>query len=229
MLQWLGALVALLVGLAGAAYAYFVTYEPDRSRYPVRGIDVSHHQGEIEWAKVAADDVTFAYIKATEGGDFRDKAFARNWSEARKAGIATGAYHFYTFCRPAADQAENIIATVPKEADALPLVIDLEFGGNCAAAPEAPHLKAEITLLLERVEAHFGQTAILYVTKEFQIAYGATLPDRRLWFRSIVLPPRKGQRWAIWQFHNRGSVDGISTPVDLNVLAGVSFADIRGR
>ncbi len=174
MLQWLGALVALLVGLAGAAYAYFVTYEPDRSRYPVRGIDVSHHQGEIEWAKVAADDVTFAYIKATEGGDFRDKAFARNWSEARKAGIATGAYHFYTFCRPAADQAQNIIATVPKEADALPLVIDLEFGGNCAAAPEAPHLKAEITLLLERVEAHFGQTAILYVTKEFQIAYGAT-------------------------------------------------------
>lgn len=54
----------------------------------MRGIDVSHHQGDIDWQRVAADDVAFAIIKATEGGDHIDDAFATNLSEARAAALS---------------------------------------------------------------------------------------------------------------------------------------------
>ena len=79
------ALVFILIALPLAAFAgwrAFRGWEPDPDRYPVRGIDVSHHQGAIDWTAVAADDVAFAYLKASEGGDHRDRRFAANWRAA---------------------------------------------------------------------------------------------------------------------------------------------------
>src|SRR3546814_10025509 len=62
------------------------------------GIDVSHHQGAIDWERVAADGVEFAYLKATEGGGFSDPRFVSNARGAKAAGIKVGAYHYYTPC-----------------------------------------------------------------------------------------------------------------------------------
>lgn len=103
----------------------------------MRGIDVSHHQGDIDWQRVAADDVAFAIIKATEGGDHIDDAFATNLSEARAAGLVVGAYHFFTFCRPGADQAKNFLAVVPRGEPMLPPVVDIEFWRQLPASPYA--------------------------------------------------------------------------------------------
>src|SRR5262245_52983882 len=61
-----------------------------------RGIDVSAHQGEIDWSLVAKDDVAFAHIKATEADDFKDQRFIENWNNAKKTGIAVGAYHYFS-------------------------------------------------------------------------------------------------------------------------------------
>ena len=80
----------LLAALAGLAFLIasgyllyirgFVRFNyPSAARFPIRGIDVSHHQGEIDWTAVKASRVEFAFIKASEGGDFRDREFARNW------------------------------------------------------------------------------------------------------------------------------------------------------
>ena len=91
--------VLFVCALAAAGYFYFMGFSPDRNVYPLRGIDVSNHQGQIDWPRVAKDDVAFAIIKATEGGDFVDKSFARNIEAARAAGLTVGAYHFFTFCR----------------------------------------------------------------------------------------------------------------------------------
>lgn len=90
--------LALLVPVAGAllaalAWLFFTGWRPSTRAFPVQGIDVSHHQGEIDWFALPGQDVDFAYIKATEGGDHRDRLFARNWEEARQAEIARGAYH----------------------------------------------------------------------------------------------------------------------------------------
>jgi lysozyme len=113
-------LLAALAGLAFLIASLYLLYTrgfvrfnyPSAARFPIRGIDVSHHQGAIDWTAVKAARVEFAFIKASEGGDFRDREFARNWEAARKAGVVRGAYHFFTFCTPGLAQADNFVATI---------------------------------------------------------------------------------------------------------------------
>ncbi|MDR7222692.1 GH25 family lysozyme [Aminobacter aminovorans] len=211
----------VLVGcvIAVAGYFHFKSFSPDRQRYPVRGIDVSHHQGDIDWARVAADDVDFAIIKATEGGDHRDRLFAANLAAARKAGLAVGAYHFFTFCRPGADQARNFIDTVPFDPSLLPPVVDIEFTGNCLRRPSVEQLRAELAAFLAPIEASFGKKAIIYLTDEAADAYAQAMPDRERWVRSLIQHPGH-EDWTYWQYHDKGRVDGIDGNVDLNVLQG---------
>ena len=227
-------LVLALVILPLAAFAgwrAFRSWEPDPYRYPVRGIDVSHHQGGIDWQAVAADHVAFAYLKASEGGDHRDREFAANWRAARAAGLKVGAYHFFTFCRPGADQARNFLGAVPADPGALPPAVDLEFGGNCEALPTDGDLRRELEAFLALVEARYGRQAVLYVPPDLLRSYGHVLPMRPLRKRKIVMPPFGGRPWTFWQFHNRGAVDGISGPVDLNIFAGdaAAFEAFAGR
>ncbi len=229
LLAWLAALILLTAAAAAAAWWGFLHWQPDRERYALRGIDVSHHQAAIDWAAVASDDVAFAYLKASEGGDHRDRLFAENWRGARAAGIATGAYHFFTFCRSGAEQARNFIAAVPVEADALPPAVDLEFGGNCGARPDGAEMRVELDAFLAAVESAYAKPALLYVTPEFFEAYRESLPARALWRRSIVRAPDTRAAWALWQYHNRARVDGIVGPVDLNVYAGDAAAFERWR
>lgn len=217
--------------VAAGLYALYLGYEPDAARYPVRGIDVSHHQGPVDWAAVAAGPVDFVYLKATEGGDFRDSAFADHWVDTARAGLPRGAYHFFTLCRPGAEQAANFIATVPADPASLPPAVDLEFVGNCAARPAKETFAAELAVFLDRVEAHYGRPAVLYTTRGFHRAYldGLAL-DRPFWLRSLMVAPRYGpEDWTVWQFHDRGDRPGVSGPVDLNVFAGSAddFAAFR--
>lgn len=221
--RWLiagGALLTLLAGGALFLWQYAPHWHPSDSDYPTQGIDVSHHQGRIDWSRLPAQGVDFAFIKATEGGDFRDTRFAQNWRASRAAGIRRGAYHFFTLCRPGADQAANFIAAVPAEPDALPPAVDLEYMGNCEngrLSVEAFH--AELATFLARVEAHYGQRAILYLTEEFDTAFQVSARvDRPLWLRSLATEPDFGARpWTYWQVSNIRWLDGISGPVDWNV------------
>src|SRR5438128_304537 len=91
-----GIVIAPLLALAGYAVLSSKAWHPSDARYPEQGIDVSHHQGAIDWAVLPAQGVDFAYIKATEGGDHVDRLFARNWQAAADAGMKRGAYHFFT-------------------------------------------------------------------------------------------------------------------------------------
>jgi lysozyme len=216
----------IIIGVGGfliiAALMFFYTrsWTPSRASYPVQGIDVSHHQGTIDWNRVRADGVEFAYIKATEGADMRDARFTENWRGANQAGIKRGAYHFFTLCRLARDQAENFIALVPRDADALPYALDLEFGGNCSARPARAVILAEITTFIQMVEAHSEKPMVLYMTKEFEDEYKVSEAiDRSLWLRSIFFPPDYATHpWVMWQASNLRAVDGISGSVDWNVV-----------
>ena len=131
-----GVVGLVVLGLVGAGVAlYYFNYSPDRTIHPLRGIDVSHHQGVVDWGKVAKSDVAFAILKATEGGDYVDETFARNLAGAEAAGLVVGAYRFFTFCRAGAEQAANFLKVVPRNRPMLPPAVDIEFVGNCAARP----------------------------------------------------------------------------------------------
>lgn len=215
----------LLAGLGLSAAAALAApwlagrWHPSRAQFPRQGIDVSHHQGTIDWQALRAQQVDFAYIKASEGGDFTDPAFARNWRAAAEAGIARGAYHFFTLCRSGAEQAAHFIATVPVDADALPPAVDLEYLGNCAGHPKVTDFHRELEQFLAPVEAHYGKRAVLYTTAEFDRAYQLSARwDRPLWLRSLVFEPGYAARpWRIWQVSNFRRLDGIEGRVDWNV------------
>lgn len=215
-----------LVAMTGTGgYFYFMTFHPDPDKYPVRGIDVSHHQGPIDWQLVAGAGISFAYMKATEGGDFSDRRFAQNWASAKAAGVRRGAYHFFTFCRPGIDQANHFIKTVPNDADTLPPAVDLEFGGNCSKDAGRLDVDKELPVFLKRVESHYGRKALLYATREFYEAHmvGKTI-ENPLWLRNILFEPSYNTHpWTIWQYHNRGTVAGIDGPVDHNVFVGSEY------
>ena len=208
---------AMLLALAPAVYTHL---EPARILHDTHGIDVSHHQGRIDWKAVASESVAFAFIKATEGGDFIDPRFAENWTSAADAGIRRGAYHFFRQCRTGAVQAENFVRVVPKDVKALRHVVDVEHMGPCLSSPQVQDVVKEIEVFLERLERHYGKRPIIYTTREFHDAYlQGRLSDETFWIRSLVLPPRfRKQHWVLWQYHNRGRRRGISGPVDLNVL-----------
>ena len=217
---WVVAAMALTL-LAIGAFVWFVwlpNHRPDLRPGERLGVDVSRHQGTIDWPAVAADDVDFAYIKASEGGDLVDTRFAENWKGANAAGLQRGAYHYFTLCRPGRDQGENFLRTVPYDPHALPPAVDLEIAGNCSQRPSAAAVARELRDFVNTVEAGTGRKLVLYVGDDFERRYPVALrPGRRIWARRMHRRPLS-DGWWLWQFSGTSRVDGVHGHVDLNVM-----------
>lgn len=181
------------------------------------GIDVSAHQGVIDWDRVARDGVSFAYIKATEGGDFVDDRFNQNWAGAGDAGLDRGAYHFFSLCTRGVVQAENFLTAAPPDRDALAPAVDLELAGNCSRRPADTVVQAELRTFLRTVEQAWGRETVVYLGEDFEGRYSVReWLDRPLWIRRFLLRPN--EPWVMWQMHGYAQVDGIEGGVDLDVM-----------
>lgn len=222
----LAAVVVAALVAVGIERGWVHPNRPSREAFPVHGLDVSHHQGPIDWPAVAATgSFRFVWIKATEGGDWTDPRFAENWRGARAAGLVPGAYHYFTLCRPGADQAAHFLATVPREPGrALPLAVDLEHEGNCVRGrPAEEVVRAEIRTFLAAVEAETGARPVVYTTREFHRAHlSGALDGYDVWIRGVLMRPGPvdGRPWTFWQYRARGRVPGIAGFVDQNVFRG---------
>lgn len=195
--------------------------QPDNERYPIRGIDVSHHQGAIDWPKVAGANMRFAFIKATEGADHLDTRFTYNWQASADAGLQRGAYHFFTFCSAGRAQAEHFVRVVPPGQTMLPPAVDVEYSGNCTSRPPNEVILRELGVLLEALTVAYGRKPILYTTNEARVRLlGRAFHDYPLWIRNVYAPPWSlgVTRWTFWQHDDDGELPGVRTPVDLNVF-----------
>lgn len=192
------------------------------------GIDVSDHQGLIDWEKVRGAGVRFAFIKATEGLNppYRKVAtFTRNWSGANDAGIIRGAYHYL---RPEFDgkaQADYFLSTVGEiGAGILPPVLDIEETGGLSA----DKILECAQLWIDTVTQHYGLTPIIYTYAPFwrdKLGNTDRFKDHMLWLANTsttVEPQLIGSwpSWDFWQYSFTGRVDGIPKPVDLNIYNG---------
>ena len=221
-----GALLVALVLVAAATVAWVTYHRPGLRPGESHGIDVSNHQGPIDWTAVAGDKITFAYIKASEGADFTDRQFANNWPRAAQAGLRRGAYHFFTLCRPGRDQASHFLRTAPPEDAALPPAVDLELAGNCRARPTPAEVQRQLDDFLTAVEAAWGRQVLLYVGEDWEAQYPLLdSSPRPHWLVSHVGRPSK--RWTVWQLHGFAYVDGVEGRVDLDVGRLADF-DRRG-
>ncbi len=193
-------------------------------QYPMRGVDVSHYQGEIEWELFREQGISFAFIKATEGSSFVDERYETNWENARAAGLYVGAYHFFSFDSPASAQAEHFIATVGDLSGTLPPTVDIEYYGDKSKnPPEKEQVVSQLQELLSALEEEYGVKPIIYTTYTVYNKYIRDgFEDYPLWIRNVYYPPGDiGRQWTFWQYSDTGTLRGTSGEekyVDLNVF-----------
>ncbi len=202
------------------------------TKFEVHGIDVSHHQGKINWEKVAklnlfeTTKISFAYIKATEGATLNDDNFDRNWKECQKIGLMKGAYHFYFPWKDPVKQANNFVNAVPKQKNCLPPVLDFEQDANIGS----DKMIENISTWLNLVEKHYQKKPIIYTNYHFYKKYFKdNFEDYPLWIadysnQEIVNIPKN--RLLFWQHSRAGTVSGINEKVDFNVFVG-SLSDLE--
>jgi len=200
---------------------------PGPDAYPVHGIDIARYQPPIDWRQAKAAGVSFAFIKATEGGDMVDPMFAQHWDAAGRAGVPRGAYHFWYHCRPAVEQARWFIDTVPRGRRDLPHVLDMEwtpFSPTCTIRRDGAFLRAEAKTFLDMLERHYGKRPVIYVSVDFyRDAEFGKMRGETFWLRSVAAHPSvtyPGQDWRFWQYTGTGRVPGVTGEVDINVFSG---------
>jgi lysozyme len=180
----------------------------------IKGIDVSHWQGDIDWKKVADDGVEFAFIKATEGTALIDDKFFENVNGANAAGIKTGAYHFARFgCEEEAkEEARHFLDVVSKVSLTYPLALDLEVDQKKVGKTKLTD--AALTFLEEVEKA--GYTVVLYSGKIF---LENCLEECRLQKYPFWISRYNDDLCRdadIWQYTSEGKVNGIQGNVDMN-------------
>ncbi|MEG0252890.1 MAG: GH25 family lysozyme [Muribaculaceae bacterium] len=188
--------------------------------YPVNGIDVSAHNGNIDFARVVQDSISFVFIKATEGASFKDGKFEKNYIAARDAGLKVGAYHFFRFDINGTLQGMNFVSSIGDKILELPLAIDLEEHGN----PETPTLSV-IKRLQEMIDylAGHGYDIIIYTNNNgYRRFVQSSFADYPLWLCRFTTP-QEDVEWQFWQYSHWGEVDGIKGDVDLNIFNGSSY------
>lgn len=191
--------------------------------YKVHGIDVSHHQGEIDWEAVKATDkqeypIRFVFMKATEGGNHKDRLFVDNFRQAREVGLVRGAYHFYNPNTDPIRQADFFISQVKLETGDLAPVLDIERKPRNKA-----QLQADLVKFLNRLEQHYGVKPIIYTSYKYRLHYLDTpeLSSYPLWIAHYYVDALSYDGpWQFWQHTDYGTVPGIEENVDLNVFNG---------
>ena len=198
----------------------------------VDGLDVSHWQGDINWAKVYNNDYVFTFVKATEGVGWLDHKFIENISQGTAAGVKMGAYHF---ARPnlgntGAEEAEYFLSQVGDylESGYLRPVLDLEVGSSLGRAA----LSAWVLDWYWTVKNRTGVEPLIYTNLNYVNNYFTNdVTEFDLWIAywncdpspTFNIPPtgRWGD-WALWQYcvGDAGTVPGISTRIDMNIFNG---------
>lgn len=194
--------------------------------YQIHGIDVSHHQGKINWDKVCRatlhkKTISFVFVKCSEGKTKLDKFYKRNREEVRKHHLKFGAYHFFTpGCSPREQALLFIHNSGLKNGDLRP-VLDVENKGKISKQ----QLIEDVLEWLKIVGKHYNCMPILYTSHTFRTHY---LNDERIshypfWKAHYQVGGIiTGKNWTFCQYSRRGHVagikDGKNNYVDLNVF-----------
>jgi len=235
-LKRLGIVCIVLATAAAAAFAaVFVLAKQKRifinrwfvdEKNSTIGVDVSAYQAEIDMNALKEQGIEFIYIKATEGSSLQDERFAENWENAKTAGLLSSAYHFFSYDSEGRTQAENFIKTAGTDLKGRLLpAVDVEYYGDKEQNPPAKEdVVRELHIYLDMLEEAYGVKPVIYTRADLYDTYlKGEFDEYKKWMSSLYTPLSWNYRddWYIWQYLNRGELEGYSGGeryIDLNVL-----------
>lgn len=187
----------------------------------LEGIDVSKYDGTVDWAKVRASGVVFAFARVSDGLHFPDATFDGHWSAMPAAGVVRGVYQYFEPGQSALDQANLMLQHIPDFGDGdLPPVIDVETMGGQSANTVLVGVKTWVA----RVQAVTGRRPVIYASPSFWNQLGGAAPSADLWTANwgVRCPsvPTAFSSFRFWQYSATGKVPGISSAVDLDRFNG---------
>lgn len=188
--------------------------------FPSFGIDVSHHQGKIDWENLFVTErydtvIHFVYCKATEGTDHVDTRWQRNRKNLQKLQIPHGAYHFFSTKTAPRPQATHFLNHWKKSETDLPPVLDVETEGF-----SDKDLIAKMKIWLTEVENKTGMRPIIYTSLHFfETKFKNDFKDYKFWIASYTCIPGciDDSRIIHWQYSETGELPGIKEKIDFNV------------
>ena len=207
-------------------YAYPLSLDEVKAdlRTEVCGIDVSHWNGNINWAAVSLDNISFVYMKATEGVSYIDPSFNSNWSAIKNTRLVRGAYLYFL---PALGnekqvlQAQNFISTVKRlEKGDLPPMVDVEEDPEISVAL----FQYRLQIVEQELETYFRVSPLIYTSKALYKKYltpNNTFQRNEIWiadysYQRPTLCDKRNLR--IWQFTDKAHIRGISGEVDMDIF-----------
>lgn len=209
-----------------------------REDYPIRGIDVTIHEGDIDWKRTRREhDIRFAYMRSSSWAG-ADASFAKHWADTKSAGFDRGAVHIFDYCLTAAQQDALVGRIVPNDDTSLPVAIVLEEARNdfnrrefkCYSKLSEAQIQATILQLAQRLQQRYGKVPLIRGNRSFlNQVLDARFHRYMVWlavYRTSKAPDTvdlglKGSNpWTIWQYTAAMSVKGIGDNVNGNVFFG---------
>lgn len=200
-----------------AIFALFFAVSPAYAQ--TRCIDVSRHQKNIDWEKVAADDVQFLYIKATEGATYQDPMFKKNIEGAQEEGLLVGVYHYFRMTSSPEKQFENFKKAMKGYKMDLVPMIDVEPSDKEMAGKSVKDLQKNLDKFIALIKDEYGVPPMIYGTQRSYNTYCAPKYNKYHLYIGRYgknLPEIKGEgTYTIWQYTENGKVNGITEDVDI--------------
>lgn len=182
-----------------------------------QGVDISHYQGDVDMDRLADQGVDFLYIKATEGTDYVDERYDTNARNAKKAGLLSGAYHFFVFDSEGKSQAEHFIDVIGRQNERLVPTVDIEYyGDKHKNKPDVKKVRQSLQECLDVLEDEYEQKPVIYTTLPFYYRYiKGAFEEYPLWIRNVYFPAgiSVGGKWTFWQY-DVNKLDGYKGETD---------------
>jgi lysozyme len=188
----------------------------------IKGIDISHHNGIINWERIDTTEVKFVIIKSTEGDSSKhtDSLFKTNWNKCLEKKLIVGAYHIFGIKSSGMKQFNNYISVVPKLNNSMPPLIDVNI---LSRAKDISKLIKELKILENELHIYYGKKPIIYCQEYYYHRDIANnFKNNKVWLKNYgkKLPSVLETKRGIWQYSETGQCYGITGNVDMDYFNG---------
>lgn len=226
----------------GSTYSHQARFDDAQK---INGIDVSEHNGTIDWKKVKADGIEYAFIRVGYTGYRKDKFstnydanYKKNLENAIDAGIKVGVYWYSQAITTSEAKAEakKLVSVLSSYKISMPVVMDYEFAGTSSGRLDSSKLsKSKMTSIaltfLNEVE-NAGYDGCLYANMSFlenHLDASKISDNYTIWLAHYTTNTSYDGEFNYWQYSSKGKVDGIKGYTDVNIYYyfsdAVSLAD----